>query len=228
MQPTKRDSGTSLVVGAILAGAVTVAVAAVPQPPINGVVVEDVTRPFIFDQVGVTNEVGPFTDEDAYQGTVRSMVIRAPDNTFDFLFHFTLTSGTLRSFSYAWQAPASYSVAYHVTDPELPFAPEGPSSPRPGLTGEDATEFSTSWLADEVGGGSLNEGVLMLDTDATAYAATASYVVRDFANRTQGFYDGESPTFTTFGPAIPEPESYALMLAGLGLFALGRRLRQRR
>jgi hypothetical protein len=28
--------------------------------------------------------------------------------------------------------------------------------------------------------------------------------------------------FATFGPAIPEPGTYALMLAGLGLLALGR------
>ena len=142
------------------------------------------------------------------------------------MFVSVLTSGVLRSFEFSWQAPAAYTVAYHVTDPELPFAPAGPSSPSPGMTGTDATEFSTVWMADEVGGGSLNEGVLVLDTDATAYAATASYVVRDFANRTQGSYAGESPTFTTFGPAaIPEPHTYALMLCGLGLLVLARRRR---
>lgn len=215
---------------ALLALAAAASGAAVPLPPIDGVVVQDVTKPFIFDQVGVTNsnqEGGvPYTHEDAYQGTVRSMVIRAPDNTFDFLFHFTTTSGLLRSFSYSWQAPASYSVAYHVTDPELPFAPSGPSFPSPGTTGTGATEFTALWMADEVGGGSLNEGVLLLDTDATAYAATASYVIEDSANRMQGYYVGESPTFTTFGPAaIPEPHTYALMLCGLGLLVLGRRRR---
>ena len=83
MRAMSSDSRTSLVVGAILAGAATVAVAAVPQPPINGVVVEDVTQSYVFDRIGYDNEIGPFIDEDAYQGTVRSMVIRAADSTFD-------------------------------------------------------------------------------------------------------------------------------------------------
>jgi hypothetical protein len=72
----------------------------------------------------------------------------------------------------------------------------------------------------------LHEGVLVLDTDAKAYAATASYWISDSYDRTQGYSNGESPVFTTFGPAIPEPETYALMLAGLGLLAFRRRLRQ--
>jgi hypothetical protein len=33
----------------------------------------------------------------------------------------------------------------------------------------------------------------------------------------------QSPLFTTSGPAISEPQTYALMLAGLGLLALRRR-----
>ena len=75
--------------------------------------------------------------------------------------------------------------------------------------------------------GSLAEGWLGLDTDAMAYAENATYGVGDSLDRLQGSYIGQSPLFTTFGPAIPEPETYALMLAGLGLLALGRRLLQR-
>jgi hypothetical protein len=74
----------------------------------------------------------------------------------------------------------------------------------------------------------LNEGVLVLDTDAKAYAATASYRISDSYDRTQGYSSGQSPVFTTFGPAIPEPKTYALMLSGLGLLAFGRRWRRAR
>jgi hypothetical protein len=58
-----------------------------------------------------------------------------------------------------------------------------------------------------------------------AYAATASYRISDSYDSLQGNYSAESPLFTTFGPAIPEPETYALMLAGL--LALERGVRQR-
>ena len=67
-------------------------------------VVQDVTQTFVFDRVGTINESGPFIDEDAYRGAVRSMVIRAPDNTFDFYFHFTTSedgSGALSHFNLA-------------------------------------------------------------------------------------------------------------------------------
>ena len=227
MQPTKRDSRSSLVVGAILAGAATVAAAQVPQPPINGVVVEDVTRPYSFDQIGEDFESGPFINKDAYQGTVRSMVIQAPDNTFDFYFHITTSSGSLKNFSFEWQTRASYTVAYHVTDPVLLWSGEGPSSPPPGFSESDVRGAGAFWCQEENCGGALHEGVLVLDTDAKAYAATASYQLSDEFSRLQGFHSGQSEIFTTFGPAIPEPETYALMLAALGLLALRRRWNRR-
>jgi len=69
----------------------------------------------------------------------------------------------------------------------------------------------------------LHEGVLVLDTDAFAYAKAATYVVGDEVNHTQGFYSGQSTPMITLGPAIPGPETYTLMLAGLGVLMLRRR-----
>ena len=225
MHTTRSESTKSFGVAAALALGTSAGLAAVPQPPINGVVVEDLVQSFVFDRVGTNYESGPFVDEDAYRGAVRSMVIRAPDNTYDFYFHFTTSegSGALRSFDLSWPVPTSFTVAFHATDPDLPFAPQGPSAPAPGTSFTNALGIHTFWLADENGGGSLQEGVLLLDTDALAYAKTASYVVGDDVNRTQGFYSGQSTPMVTFGPAIPEPETYALMLAGLGLLMLRRR-----
>jgi hypothetical protein len=66
-------------------------------------------------------DTGPFVVEDAYQGTVRTIVIRALDNTYDFYFRITPTTAPLRTFEFSWQAATSYTVAYHATDPEMLF-----------------------------------------------------------------------------------------------------------
>jgi hypothetical protein len=214
---------------AVLAMAATAAGAALPAPPVNGVVVEDVTQTYLFDR-NWTRDIndGPHVDEDAYQGTVRAIVIKAPDNTFDFYFHFARSAGTLGNFTLHWQVPASYTVAYHVTDPGILMVPPPQlAGPAPGLSFADRMVVDATWVADGFSPGSLAEGWLGLDTDARAYAENATYVLRDSLDRLQVAYIARSPEFTTFGPAIPEPETYALMLAGLGLLALGRRVRQR-
>jgi len=227
MRAMSSDSRISMGLAAILAAAATAAGAAVPPPQIDGVVVEDVTQSYVFDQIGFDVERGPYIHENAYKGTVRSMVIKAPDNTFDFYFHFDPSSGVLGDFGARWQVSTSYTVAYHVTDQELLWAPAAPSSPAPGSSFIDASSADAMWRQGETEGGALSEGWLGLDTDAKAYAANATYQVGDSMVRLIGDYRGTSPVFTTFGPAIPEPETYALMLAGLGLLALGRRVRQR-
>jgi hypothetical protein len=213
---------------ASLAGLAVPAAAVVPEPPINGVVVQDFIQPFSFDRVGVDFVDGPFVDEDAYQGTVHTRVIRAVDNTFDFYFRFDVTSGRLHSFDYQWQKPVAYTVAYHVQEPDLPWAPGGPSSPAPGTSATGARSLHANWTESGSipSGGSLLSGVLLLDTDATAYARNATFQIGDMLNGMQGFYSGESPVFTTFGPAVPEPEAYALMVLGLGGVAWAARRRK--
>jgi hypothetical protein len=227
MRATRRNSMISAALAAVLAVAATAAGAALPAPPFNGVVVEDVTQSYVFDRIGFDVEIGPYIEEDAYQGTVRAIVVKAPDNTFDFYFHFDPSSGVLGNFGTRWQVPTSYTVAYHATDQELLWAPAGPSMPAPGSSFIDASSADARWRQGETEGGALSEGWLGLDTEAKAYAANATYQVGDSLVRLIGEYRGTSPEFTTFGPAVPEPKTYALMLAGLGLLGLARRLRRR-
>lgn len=225
-----RSNSTVLAsVVSLLGLAATPTSAVVPEPPISGVVVQDSTQPFSFDQVGVLYEpYTPFVFEDLYQGTVQTKVIRAADNTFDFYFRFEVTSGRLHTFDYEWQKPVSYTVAYHVQEPDLPWAPDGPSAPAPGTSATGARSFHANWTEGESTAGNLISGVLLLDTDATAYARNATFEIGDHRFGMQGFFSGESPVFTTFGPAVPEPETYALMLMGLAGIGLAAQRRKRK
>lgn len=211
------------------------AAAAVPEPTINGVVVQDVTQSFVFDRIG-RQAGGPTFDDDFYRGTVQAKVIHAPDDTYDFYFHITLSSGEIRDFDSVWQTPASYTVAHHATAHPVRF-PGGDASepanagPAPGTFFSNALGVSAIWLTPFQGGpgaaGALTEGILLLDTDARAYAANATYQLVDVGDFFSVSWRGESEVFNTFGPAIPEPETYALMLAGIGLLAFARARRRK-
>ena len=216
------DTTISATGAAILALTTMAASAALPEPTLNGVVVQDVTQSFSFDRIGTDVEIGPYVNKDAYQGTVRSLVIRTPDDTLDFYFHIAATAGLFEHFVYLWQAPTSYTVAYHVTDAGLAWQPEGPSGPPPGASASGALGARTTWSEENTFAGSVQEAWFGLDTDATRYAGTATFHVSDSGDRVRGQWSGQSQEFTTFGPAIPEPDTYALILAGLGLLALGR------
>jgi hypothetical protein len=228
MRTTRSRSTILASVAGILALSAPPAAAAVPDPTINGVVVEDVTRSFSFDRVGEQMDTGPFVVEDAYQGTVRTIVIRALDNTYDFYFRITPTTAPLRTFEFSWQAATSYTVAYHATDPEMLFLPAGPARPTPGTSETGAVGLQANWSgADNIDtGGLLMEGVLLLDTDAKAYSRTATYRLGDSIDRLVGNYRGESADFVAFGPAVPEPQTWALILVGLGLVTLVDRRRR--
>jgi len=55
------ESAVSACLAGILALAATAAGAALPAPPFNGVVVEDVTQAYVFDRIGFDVVIGPYT-----------------------------------------------------------------------------------------------------------------------------------------------------------------------
>jgi hypothetical protein len=65
-------------------------------------------------------------------------------------------------------------------------------SARAVQSGTDALGLQTLWLTEENGGGALQEGVLVLDTDAQAYAHTATHFVGDEVSRSQRIYSGQT------------------------------------
>ena len=59
-----------------------------------------------------------------------------------------------------------------------------------------------------------------LHTNATAYAKTASFDLLNVGPQAL------SPAYQTFAPAVPEPETYALFVAGLAVAGLAARRRR--
>lgn len=204
------------------------AAAALPEPPLDGVVVQERSTTFAYDYVGRHPSAPPQTIENAYRGTVQQRVIRDTDGTYDFLFHITLEpqSFLLGTFTYSWQTAASFAVAHHeAMVAELP-GPEWEEI-RVVPTGPlliDAEEAMFTWHAfspdgPQSDGARMSEAVLLLDTEARAYADNGTYqLLSDYR-----FHRDSSPLFAAFGPAVPEPQTYALMLAGLGLLTFARR-----
>jgi hypothetical protein len=216
------------------------ATAALPEPVLNGVVVEDVSRPFSFDQIVLTNGETTVLG-NAYHGNVRSKVIREADGTFDFYVLVAVDPGSVAvaTFENLWRTPTSYTVAHHDfrliefgSNPDRQVA----VAPLAGATAQGALGTQFTWRLVDPGVGAssaLQEAVFVLDTDARRYAATAQYQLLDSSDKGGSLttsWTGTSPAFTTFGPSpVPEPATWALMLGGFGMFgALGRyRHRQR-
>lgn len=185
------------------------------DPHLAGTVLQDAVRPFSYS-VRVT-PIDAFPWIDLVTGTVSSRVIRSVDGTLDFQWQIDLSQGQLTSFTLDgfdasrvhadWRSDLggdrSPSFAGRVGEAgvEFGFFPPGrdefdPMSPlRPGE----------------------RSSVFFLDTTATRYASLASYRLDSNA-----FSDakGRSVAYPTFGPVpIPEPQTWALMLAGLGVLA---------
>jgi hypothetical protein len=164
------------------------------------------------------------TTKGPVSGTVQSQVVKSIDGTYDFYWRVTSDDASfagIHDFS-VYSSFAGASIAGWRSDLA--------SGVRPSFIWS-GPEGGTRWLfltpASGVGVGAIEAGTssafIFLDTDARFYDRTGSFQVTTDFVRDAGGVSGTSDLYQTFAPAVPEPQTYVLMVAGLALLgALGK------
>jgi hypothetical protein len=223
------------------------------QPRLAGTLVEDIATPFAFD----IEANGPGASFLTYtlSGTLQSRVVRASDGTYDFYWRVTPDAAVpFRGTDWSGDPVEGiegppYTVGISVSSMTVSgfTAPAlradwlsddlGGIPPMSAAAGDGNVLFAFGDDFVNPVNGELESvpriGLLpneessffFVDTDARAYAKTASFSMLSLAI---GLFAGSSASYSTFAPAaVPEPQTYALMLAGLGLTLLAARRRRR-
>lgn len=187
------------------------------QPFLQGHVLEDELIPF---SLAVSQ-----TSSDLITGTVQQRVVREDvSGTLDFYWRITqLSTGSLGYFRVGKFVTNTFDADYRIDG----MGDVGPASLTHftnglgGATDNFGANFNfVSGTADTLSAGQSSK-FMLLHTDATNYAKTAFF---DIAST--GTYTA-STQFAAFAPApVPELQTYALMLAGLG--AVGMVVRRRK
>lgn len=157
------------------------------------------------------DDVQAFSFHDT-TGTVQSRVVREDGtNTLDFYWRINVDENSrhgvdafrLGDFGYSYLTDADWRI-----DGLGSVAPHTARLFNPASNPDGSINFLFDNPAIGIGSGSY---FFFLHTDATYYNKTAQYDLLCAPS------DCISSSYSTFAPAIPEPESYAMLLAGLGL-----------
>lgn len=181
------------------------------EPQLAGVVLEDEVQAFSFSDGSGT-----------ISGTVQSRVVRSSvDGTLDFYWRVISdanSSSGIGSFRLGNFVAPQYNANWRI-DGLGSVAPDTAYLFAAPLNGYINYNFNNAAAGATLGAGQESYFMLM-DTTATSYARTAVY---DLANAGQTHISG---LFETFAPAVPEPATYGMLLAGLA--AVGVAAKRRR
>jgi hypothetical protein len=177
------------------------------SPWLAGTIVEDRSRPFAFVAGG-----------GSVSGELQDRVVKAVDGSYDFYWKITVDAGSAASVHDLYLGNFTDDLA-HLLDASFALDGVGSVPAKAAMRSPDGSFISFDF-SDGVGPGQTSF-LVQLDTQATAYAETAYAKLGSV-----GAPSGVSTPFTTWSAApVPEPASYALMLAGAALLMLKRRAR---
>lgn len=181
------------------------------EPQLAGVVLEDNVQAFSFnDGTGVVS------------GTVQSRVVRSSvDGTLDFYWRVisdASSAGPIGAFRLGKFIAPEYNANWR-SDGLGTVAPDVAYHFGPPLVGYVNFQFGNTSGDPYLTPGS-DSYFMFLDTSATHYDRTAVY---DLTSIDQGHI---STSYATFAPAVPEPATSGMLLAGLASVALVARRRR--
>jgi hypothetical protein len=223
------------------------------QPKLAGQVVADESVPFSYD-IDANGSGASFLTY-TLSGTVQSQVVRALDGTYDFYWRVQPNPLVPYRGLDAFGDPTTGvdSLPYLVKIATSSFTLSGFSTPTMQADWLNDGASGVQPLAAAAGNGKVVFGFgddfvnpvtgeletlpavglmpheesrfFFVDTEAQAYAKTGSFELDSLAI---GLFGGSSASYATFAPsAVPEPQTYALMLAGLGGVLMAGRRRRR-
>jgi hypothetical protein len=185
------------------------------EPWLAGTVIVDEMIPFSFSS-GVVG-AGDIT------GTVQQRVVRAVDGTLDFYWKINNDANSPAAIG-SFRLSNFVSPEYNANWRSDGLGDKAPDEAHRFTGVKDSfVNFHFNVFSTAPGDGLLpghSSYFVFLDTTATNYAKTATY---DLTNMAQNPISGQ---YAAYSPApVPEPETYAMMLAGLGMlgFAAKRR-----
>jgi hypothetical protein len=177
---------------------------AADRPELTGTLLEDTFTPFSF-----AYGVGTMT------GTVQSRVVReTASGTLD--FYWRISSNASSPLGLPQFQVTNFVASFYDAD----WRSDGPGNTAPNLAllvGGDSTHQVYFFFQDPAIGPGQTSYFLLLHTDATQYAKTAYYVVNPLNPIEEPL--GPENYYATFAPAVPEPQAYAMLLAGLAVVA---------
>lgn len=175
------------------------------RPELAGVVLEDAIQAFSFQ--GVT-------------GTVQNRVVREASGTLDFYWKVNVDSSATGTGVAAFRL-TDFGLA-NISDADWRIDGLGTIGATTArlFNGASYPTGSVNFLFGDGIRAGESSSFFFLHTNAMAYAKTAQFDLLDVGPQNL------SPVYSTFAPAVPEPSSYAMVLAGLAVAGVAMRRRR--